>query len=69
MAAWPCDFANDSAVSPLGSAAFAEAPALSSVLITLALPFHAAAINGVQPSAIGVFTFAPSDAKRRTVDS
>jgi hypothetical protein len=69
MPAWPCDFANDSAVSPLGSAAFEEAPAFSSVLISLALPFHAAHINGVQPSVLGVFTFAPSDAKSRTIDS
>jgi hypothetical protein len=69
MSAWPPDLANDSALSPLGSAAFAEAPAFSNVLTTLVLPFPAAHINGVQPSAVGVFTFAPSDAKSRTVDS
>jgi hypothetical protein len=69
MSAWPRDLANHSAVLPLGSAAFAEAPAFSNARTTLALPSHAARINGVQPSLPDVFTFAPSDAKRRTVDS
>jgi hypothetical protein len=39
------------------------------VLTTFTSPFQAARIKGVQPSVLGVFTFAPNDAKARTVES
>jgi hypothetical protein len=66
---WPSDLAIDRAVLPSGSAAFAEAPAINSAIITLRSPFQLATINGVQPSLRGMFTSAPNDVKVRTVGS